>query len=111
MQSYCLELYLPQASTARLEEAASQARLAAEALSTDGIPINYVRTTYLAGDETCFHLFEANSAEDVAEAALRAGLPTGRVTRVIEAASASARGRGKDRHTSRSPPQAGGRKE
>lgn len=84
MPSYCIELYLPQASAARLEEAASRARLAAEVLSTDGIPINYVRTTYLAEDETCFHLFEADSAEDVAEAALRAGLPTGRVTRAVE---------------------------
>jgi Protein of unknown function (DUF4242) len=84
MPSYCLELYLPRASAARLEETAGQARLAAEALSTDGIPINYVRTTYLAEDETCFHVFEANSAEDVAEAARRAGLPTGRVTRAVE---------------------------
>lgn len=84
MRSYCLELYLPQASAARLEEAASQARLAADVLSTEGTPISYVRTTYLADDETCFHLFEADSAEDVAEAALRAGLPTGRVTRAVE---------------------------
>jgi hypothetical protein len=84
MPSYCFELYLPRASAARLEETASRVRLAAEALSTDGIPINYVRTTYLAEDETCFHLFEADSAEDVAEAALRAGLPTGRVTRAVE---------------------------
>jgi hypothetical protein len=84
MPRYCLEVYLPRVSPAGLEEAAGQARLAAEGLSTDGIPINYVRTTYLAEDETCFHLFEANSAEDVAEAAQRAGLPTGRVTRAVE---------------------------
>jgi uncharacterized protein DUF4242 len=91
MPTYCLELYLPRASAARLEEAAGQARLAAEVLMTDGVPINYVRTTYLAEDETCFHLFEADSAEDVAEAARRAALPSGRVTRAIEAAAVSAR--------------------
>ena len=84
MPSYCLELYLPRASAARLDEAASRVRLAAEVLSTDGISIYYVRTAYLAEDETSFHLFEADSAEDVAEAALRAGLPTGRVTRAVE---------------------------
>jgi hypothetical protein len=91
MPTYCLELYLPQASAARLEEEARQARVAAEALATDGIPINYVRTTYLAEDETCFHLFEADSAEDVAEAARRAALQSGRITLAVEAAAAPAR--------------------
>lgn len=89
MPSYCLELYVPQVSSTLLEDVTSQARLAAEALSTEGIPIRHVRTTYLAEDETCFHLFEANSAADVAEAARRAGLTNVRITRAIEAAAAS----------------------
>jgi len=59
MLSYCLELYVPRGSNARIEKAADDARRAAEALATGGVPIRYVRTTYLEEDETCFHLFEA----------------------------------------------------
>jgi acid phosphatase class B len=81
---------MPRASSVALEEAASLARLAAEALSTNGISIRYIRTTYLADDESCFHFFEANSTEDVAQAARRVGLPSGRITRAVEATAASA---------------------
>jgi len=95
MPNYCLELYLPRVATPRLEAAASQARLAAEALSRDGVPIRYLRTTYLAEDETCFHLFEANSVEDVAEAARRVGLVSGRITQAVEHAAASTPGQGR----------------
>jgi Protein of unknown function (DUF4242) len=91
MPTYCLELYLPRAPAARLEEEARQARLAAEAIATNGILVHYVRTTYLAEDETCFHLFEANSAEDVAEAARSAGMPSERITLAVEAVAAFAR--------------------
>jgi hypothetical protein len=91
MPTYCLELYMPRASAAQVEEEANQARLAAEALATNGMVVDYVRTTYLAEDETCFHFFEANSAEDVAEAARRAALTSGRITLVVEATAATAR--------------------
>ncbi len=91
MPTYCLELYLPRVTAAQLEEEARQARLAAEAIATNGILVHYLRTTYLAEDETCFHLFEANSAEDVAEAARRAGLPSERITLAVEAVAATAR--------------------
>jgi Protein of unknown function (DUF4242) len=91
MPTYCLELYLPQASAARLEEEAREARLAADVIATSGVLLHYVRTTYLAEDETCFHLFVANSAEDVAEAARRAGLPSERITLAVEAVATTAR--------------------
>jgi hypothetical protein len=84
MPSYCLELYIPRGSDARIEKAADDARRAAEALSADGVPIRYVRSTYLDEDETCFHLFEAESAQQVAAAAHRAGLAGGRITPAIE---------------------------
>jgi hypothetical protein len=82
MPTYCLELYLPQASAARLDEEVRQARLAAEAIAANGILIHYVRTTYLADDETCFHLFEAASEDVVADLARRAEL---RYERIVEA--------------------------
>ena len=85
MPSYCLELYMPRGSNARIEEAADDARRAAEALSADSVSIRYVRTTYLDEDDTCFHLFEAESAQEVAAAAHRAGLAGARITPAIEA--------------------------
>ena len=85
MPSYLLELYVQRGSDVRIEKAADDARRAAEALSTDGVPIRYVRTTYLDEDETCFHLFDAESADEVAAAARRAGLVGGRITPAVEA--------------------------
>ena len=84
MPSYCLELYVPRGSNAQIEKAADDARRAAEALAMDGVPIRYVRSTYLGEDETCFHLFEAESAQEVAAAAHWAGLAGGRITPAIE---------------------------
>jgi hypothetical protein len=43
-----------------------------------------VRTTFLPDDETCFHLFEACSAEVVEAAAKRAELGSARVLAAVE---------------------------
>jgi len=58
------------------------------------VPIRYVRTTFLPDDETCFHLFEAASANVVEEASSRAELGRARVVPAIDA-SRSARRRAK----------------
>jgi hypothetical protein len=85
MPNYCLELYLPHASASRIEEAAADAQRAAGAFAGGGRgPVRYLRTTYLADDETCLHFFEAASVEDVADAAQRAGLATERITRSVD---------------------------
>jgi hypothetical protein len=83
MPNYCLELYLPHASDSRIEEAAADAQRAAGA-SAGGSRVRYLRTTYLADDETCLHFFEAASVEHVADAARRAGLTTERITRSVD---------------------------
>lgn len=57
MPTYLVEAYMPHAQEARA--AGRRARAAAEELSREGVPIHYVRTTFLPDDETCFHLFEA----------------------------------------------------
>jgi len=43
-----------------------------------------VRTTFLPEDETCFHIFEASSAEIVQEVVRRAGLRRSRIVPAIE---------------------------
>lgn len=90
MPSYLVEAYLPRSREAEAQDAGRRARSAAEELSREGVPIRYVRTTFLPDDETCFHLFEAASAEIVVEAVSRAGLGRARVVPAIEA-SGSAR--------------------
>ena len=87
MPNYCAELYLPHASASGIEEAAAHAERAAGA-SAGGGRVRYLRTTYLADDETCLHFFEAASVEHVAAAARRAGLTTERITRSVDPQSA-----------------------
>ena len=85
MPSYLVEVYLPRSRAHEARATARRARAVAEELSREGVPIRYVRTTYLPDDETCFHLFEAASAEVVAEASRRAELGRARVVSAIEA--------------------------
>jgi hypothetical protein len=83
--SYLVELYLPRSCAHEARATGCRARAAAEELSREGVPIRYLRTTFLPDDETCFHLFEAPSSEAVAEASSRARLGRGRIVPAIEA--------------------------
>ena len=84
MPSYLVEVYLPRSRAPEAAVTARRARAAAEELSREGAPIRYVRTTFLPGDETCFHLFEAASAEVVEDAVGRAKLGRARVVPAVE---------------------------
>lgn len=86
MARYLVELYLPKVGSDGLREAAVRARSAAEELSRQGTPVRYVRALLLADDETCFHLYEAATAESVREAARRAGIPVERIVEAVEVA-------------------------
>lgn len=88
MESYLVEVYLPRSRGDQAGGIESRARVAAEELSPDGALIRYVRTTFLPDDETCFHFFEAASADVVEEAVRRANLGRGRVVRAVEGAGA-----------------------
>ena len=83
MPNYCLELYLPPASASQIEAAAADAQRAAGASASRG-RVRYLRTTYLADDETCLHFFEAASVEHMTDAAQRAGLTPDRITRSVD---------------------------
>ena len=84
MPSYLVEVYLPRSRPQEAGVIGSRARAAAEELSREGTPVRYVRTTFLPDDETCFHLFEAASAEVVEEVSRRAGLGRARVVAAVE---------------------------
>lgn len=63
-----------------LPRLSDSARTASAQLSRQGTPVRFVRSIFVPEDETCFHLYEAASAESVREAARRAALPFERVT-------------------------------
>jgi hypothetical protein len=84
VQTYLVEAYMPRSHAQEARAASRRARAAAEELSREGTTIRYVRTTFLPDDETCFHLFEAGSANAVAEVSRRAKLGRARVVPAIE---------------------------
>jgi hypothetical protein len=77
MATYLVESY---ASGRAVEDQRERARLAADR----GTSVRYVRTTHLPGDETVLHVFEADSAEAVREAARIAALPYERIVEAVE---------------------------
>ena len=91
MRSYLVEMYVPRSRRHEASATGRRARAAAQELSREGVPIRYVRSTFLPDDETCFHLFEAASAEVVEKAVRRAELGRARVVHAVDA-SRPARG-------------------
>ena len=78
-RSYLAEAYTARSRAAEVEAAARRATVAAAALAETGRAVRYVRTVFVPGDETCFYLFEADAAEDVADALRRAGIDCERI--------------------------------
>ena len=76
MTEFLVEVYLARGGGGALERRSAQARTAAEELTSEGTP---------AEDETCFFLYEAESAEAVRTAARRAGFGCGRITEAFGA--------------------------
>ena len=82
MPDYLLELYLPRGVS--LSRAAEDARRVQAASAHAGSGLRYVRTLFVAEDETCFHVFEALSRDVLVEAASRAGFAGARVTEAVQ---------------------------
>jgi hypothetical protein len=83
MAEYLLERYLVRTDPEAVRTEAVRARQAAEELRRENIPIRFVRSLYLPEDETCFYLYEAETIEQVREAARRAALPFEHITRAL----------------------------
>jgi hypothetical protein len=84
MQSYLVEQFLPRSRAADATSGGLRARDVAEEFVHQGVAIQYVRSTYLPDDETCFHVFEAESAEAVEQACRRAEFGRVRIVPAIE---------------------------
>jgi hypothetical protein len=83
MARYLAELYLPQTGSDGLREAVARARSAAQELTREGAPVRYLRSIFVPEDETYFLLYEAGSAEAVAEASARAGIAAERIVEAV----------------------------
>jgi len=77
MTSWLVEAYAP--GTTNLAEVEERAREAASTLTLAGTPVRYVRSILVREDETCFHVFEAGSVENVREVTRRALLSAQRI--------------------------------
>ena len=82
--SFLVETYVPATQAQDARRAGRRMRAAARTLSREGIPVRYVRTTLLPGDETCFHILAADSRDAVAAACRLAGLEGARIVDAVE---------------------------
>lgn len=83
MAEFLLELYVPRDGRGTVDADADRADRAASELTREGTPVRYVRSIYVPEDETCFLLYEADSADAVREAARRAELPYDRIAETL----------------------------
>jgi hypothetical protein len=82
MPEYLLELYVPAGAVSAVGTGAGSVRAAAETVASRGRAVHYLRSIYVAADETCFVLLEAETAETAQEVARLADVPSNRVSEV-----------------------------
>lgn len=91
MAEFLVEHYVSRTEPLAAEQGAARARLVAEQLTREGTPVRCLRSIFVPEDETCFYLYEANSADDVRAAAERAGLLFERVAEAVTNTEGGAR--------------------
>jgi hypothetical protein len=86
---FLVETYVAQDDGATIARRAERARDAADRLTREGTPVEFIRSIFVPADETCFYLYEASSADLVQAAARSAHL---RFERVVETVAQPRRG-------------------
>jgi histidinol-phosphate/aromatic aminotransferase/cobyric acid decarboxylase-like protein len=76
---YTVELRLPDAGWADVQEAAARARQATEQMRREGKRVRFLRSIFVPEDDACFFLYEGPSEQSVRAAARRAKLGVRRV--------------------------------
>lgn len=84
MPDYLVEVFQPSLRESDVAAISARARLAAEELTREGIPVGYLRSIYVPGDESCFHLFVGPSLAAVTEASRRAQLEPQRIVEALQ---------------------------
>jgi hypothetical protein len=83
MTEFLLELYIPRADRRGALDSAQRASRATEQLHADGVTVRCLRAIFVPEDETCFLVFEAESADNVRRAARLAGLSADHVVETL----------------------------
>lgn len=79
MPQYMVERHLPGFTQEQLPGAAGAAKSTSAQLTDEGMPVRYLRSTFLPREEKCYCLFEGESSDAVQAAQERAGLPYDRI--------------------------------
>lgn len=82
MPKYLVERHLPGFTSEQVTAAAAAASMTTDAMTTEGTPVRYLRSTFIPGEDKCYCLFEASSSEIVRDANVRARLPLQRIVEV-----------------------------
>ena len=75
MPNYIVERHLPGFDKEKLAAAASLAKMSTGKMTSEGTPVRYLRSFVEPGEDKCYCLFEAMSADVVQRANDEAGLP------------------------------------
>ena len=83
MRDFVGEQYLPASDLGAVERCVRAAREATKELTLEGTRVRYLRSIFVPEDETCMHMYRADSVEAVQAAAARASLRLDRIAEVI----------------------------
>ena len=84
MPTYIVERYWPGVTKERLAQAIARSEKVIVLMNQGGIPIRYLRSTLVPGDEVVFSLYDGPSAEAIREANERAQVPFDRIVEAID---------------------------
>ena len=79
MPKYIVERHLPGITPDQLAAAAGRAKSTTAEMSDEGVPVRYLRSTFLPQEEKCYCLFEGPDPTAVEQAQRRAEIPYDRV--------------------------------
>jgi hypothetical protein len=82
MPEYLLELYVSGSGSNAAGTDADRVREAAETARSNGTSVRYLRSMFVAAEETCFVLLEAETAETVHDIAQLAQVQSNRISEV-----------------------------
>ncbi len=91
MREFVGEHYLPAEAAQGAGHCAKAARAAADQLRREGTRVHHVRSILIPEDETCIHLYRAESIDAVRVAAARALLRLDRLTEAVSDTGAAVR--------------------
>ena len=87
MPIYIVERYWPGVTQEHLAQAIARSKEAVALMNQDGIPVRYLRSTLVPGDEVVFSLYEGPSAEAIREANERSRFHFDRIAEAVDLAA------------------------